>query len=163
MRAALGHRARPWVYLIVLGVWLSGAVWLAVHYGLRHRSAFGMMTPSPLEPWSLALHGAFAFLALGLLGWLLGTHLPPGWRWTRNRASGLAMLSAAVLLSVSGYLLYYVVDDTARQIVAVLHWGLGLAAAPAFLWHRRRSMQLRRGRGVPGSAAMRESSAHRQL
>lgn len=125
--AGLRRRQRRGVYAILLGIWLSGVLWLLVHYALRRPGAFGVMTPSPLEPWCLALHGAFAFITLGLAGWLLAAHLPPAWRSGHSRRSGVGMATLLVFLTVSGYLLYYVVGDAARSTIALLHWAVGLA------------------------------------
>ncbi|TAM11827.1 MAG: DUF4405 domain-containing protein [Nevskiaceae bacterium] len=118
-----------------MGTWLSGALWLAVHYGLRRPGPFGVPTPSPLEPWSLALHGAFAFASLALGGWLLAEHLPPAWYSARSRISGLAMVIGGAVLVVTGYLLFYVAGDCARAVIGIVHWGLGLATPGLLLAH----------------------------
>jgi hypothetical protein len=150
--ARLG-RERFGVYAVLLGLWASGVGWLAVHYGLPRRGPFGL-TPSPLEPWCLALHGAFAFAALGLVGWLAARHVGPGWRTGRSRASGVAMAAGAGLLIVSGYSLYYVAGDAGRAIAVPLHWGVGLAMPLALLAHlrQRKRGSVARGRRLPGEA-----------
>lgn len=129
------------VYAILLGCWASGALWLLVHFELPHRGEFGL-TLSPLEPWFLAAHGAFAFAALGLGGWLLATHVPPGWRSGRSRPSGIAMASGTAVLIVTGYLLYYLGGDRSRALVSIAHWAVGLTmpfVLGGHLWQRHRS------------------------
>jgi hypothetical protein len=74
-----GSRAyrRPWkigVYSIVAGLWLSGGLWLLLHYFLTSESEFGPQR-NPLEPWWLKFHGAFAFAAIWLFGLLWGKHV----------------------------------------------------------------------------------------
>lgn len=140
--AGLRRQPRRVGFALLAGLWGSGLLWLSVHYGLRRPGAFGVPTPSPLEPWALALHGAFGFAALVLLGWLAAAHLPPAWRSGRSRRSGLVMCALAALLTFSGYLLYYVAGDTARAVIGVAHWAVGLAAPLALLVHllaRRRA------------------------
>lgn len=131
---ALERGERRAAYALLLGAWASGAAWLAVRYGLPRHGPFGL-TPSPLQPWCLVLHGAFAFAALALGGWLAARHVRPAWRTRRSRASGIAMAGSALLLIVSGYLLYYVGGDAGRAILAPLHWSVGLAMPLALLAH----------------------------
>ena len=118
-----------------LGLWASGLVWLVLHYFLRSKGEFGP-EPSPLEPWSLKLHGLFAFGALWTLGLLWGVHVVNGWGTRRRRWSGSLVLGALGLLTVSGWLLYYAGSDQVRGVVSILHWAIGLAALPLYLAHR---------------------------
>jgi hypothetical protein len=118
-----------------LALWISGAAWLIAHYLLQHSGPFGPQ-PSAWEPKWLAIHGAAAFAVVWLLGWITGTHVPAVWPSRTRQSSGIALLVLAGLLVVSGYLLYYVVGDSTRNVVGVLHWIIGLAALPAFFLHR---------------------------
>jgi hypothetical protein len=75
-------------------------------------------------------------------------------------------------LMLSGYLLYYVGDDTARSVISVLHWTIGLAAPVVFFMHRvklpyrrplikpkvQRGEQDRRTSQVPASTAYADSA-----
>jgi hypothetical protein len=122
-----------------VGVWLSGGLWLLFHYFLTEQGEFGPQS-NPLEPWWLKLHGAFAFAATWFFGLLWGTHITVAWPLERRRFSGSVLAAASLLLIVSGYLLYYVGNDTARSILSVSHWGTGLAF-PLLYWAHR----LRRG------------------
>ena len=139
----IGARYRRAVNIIAAGVWATGVLWLVFHYFLREPGAFGP-APHPLEAWWLRLHGAFAFGALWTLGLLSASHLLSGWVSRRRRSSGASLLAVAVVLTLSGYLLYYAGSDVVRPAVAVLHWSVGLAAPLAFVWHRYLST---RGRG----------------
>ena len=40
-----------------------------------------------------------------------------------------------VLLTLTGYALYYAGDERIRPVISVLHWGLGLVLPAALLWH----------------------------
>ena len=142
----LGVRYRRTVNVVAAGVWATGCLWLVFHYFLRQPGVLGP-EPHPLEVWWLRLHGAFAFGALWTLGMLSASHLINGWASRRRRRSGANLLAFAVVLTVSGYLLYYAGGDRVRPALAVLHWSVGLAAPLAFVWHRFLST---RGRGRSG-------------
>jgi hypothetical protein len=129
-------RHRYLVWPIVLGVWLSGALWLVFHDFLMRRGDFGL-TAHPLEQWWLRAHGAFAFASLWLLGFLSVAHVGERWAWRRQRGSGLALLGVYVWLVLTGYLLYYAGGDEFRAAVSVGHWAVGLMTLFFLLLHRR--------------------------
>lgn len=129
------RRRLIYVQAIVSGLWLSGALWLPLHFFWVRHGKFGT-SPHPLEPWMLRLHGGLAFATLWCGGFLWATHIVSGWRGGRRRRTGIALCGAAALLIVSGYLLYYAGGDDMRAVVSLLHWGIGLAAPIAFLAHR---------------------------
>lgn len=131
----LSRPRRLAVYGVGFGLWLSGAAWLCFHYFLHQPGPFGP-TPHPLEHWSLVLHGLFAFAALWTAGLLWGAHVVGGWQTGRNRLSGITMLLLLGWLIASGFLLYYLTDDTAISAVAVLHWAVGILLPIAFIAHR---------------------------
>lgn len=135
------------VYVIAIGTWLSGMLWLLFHHFLMRNGEFGL-TPNPLEPWWLRLHAAFAFAAMWLFGLLWGIHITRGWPHKRHRNSGALLVGCFIWLIVTGFLLYYAGSDHARSIVSQLHWVLGAFAPLALLTHRigsyRRHRQLRR-------------------
>ncbi len=123
-----GRRA---LYAIGAGVWVSGAIWLLVH-----------------EPWWLRVHGAFAFASVWMFGLLWGAHVTKKWPASRRRWSGGVLTGILAWLTLSGYLLYYTGNETARSIVSVLHWTIGLACPIPFVWHRLGSRRRRAGNQV---------------
>ena len=131
----LPHTLRLGLYAVSMGLWLSGALWLVYHYGLHQPGEFGLGT-HPMEPWWLRLHGACAFAALWLFGFLWGVHIAPGWSRGRLRKSGGWMVGSLIFLTASGYLLYYLTDDQSRAVVSLLHWSAGLALPALFAVHR---------------------------
>jgi hypothetical protein len=139
--AVIRHRYLVWP--IVLGVWLSGALWLVFHDFLARSGEFGL-TAHPLEQWWLRAHGAFAFASLWLLGFLSVAHVGGRWAWRRQRRSGLVLLGVYIWLVVTGYLLYYAGGDAFRAAVSLGHWTVGLVALVFLLLHRR----IRRGAGA---------------
>jgi len=123
------------VYAAGLGLWLSGAAWLLLHYFAVRQTEFGP-APHPFEHWSLAAHALFAFAAIWVFGMLWSAHVTGAWRTGRRRASGIATFAVMAVLIASGFLLYYVADDEARAAISLAHWIIGLALPIAFLWHR---------------------------
>ncbi len=132
---AMGRGLRLGLYLVGMGLWLSGALWLLCHYFGQSRGEFGM-GPHPLEPWLLKLHGACAFGVIWVLGLLWGVHIAPGWAAGERRRSGAVMLGLALWLVLSGYLLYYVGQERLRAITGLLHWSVGLMIPVFLLAHR---------------------------
>ena len=144
VRASLSRRQRAWIHAVLGTLWGSGAAWLVVHYFFPARGEFGA-TPGPAEPWLLALHGATAFAALWLCGWVWAVHVRPWWRNGHRRSSGVLLSAAIGLLIASGYLLYYASDDALRHAVAVVHWVVGLALGAITIVHVARGRRYRNG------------------
>jgi len=134
---SLGRLTRLTLYGASLGVWFSGGLWLLLHNFFLRRGEFGPEV-NPLEPWCLKVHGAFAFAAVWFFGLLWGVHVTKLWPLSWRRWSGGAMAGIVALLTLTGYLLYYVGDDKVRSLVSVLHWAIGLVAPLFFAWHRIR-------------------------
>lgn len=124
-----------WLYATGTLLWASGLAWLASHYLVSSRDAFGELS----HPWDavwLRWHGAAMMAFLVALGALLPTHIVPAWRRRTNRWSGLVMLAVVAVLTLSGYGLYYAGDEQLRRSISAIHWGVGLCAAVALLAHR---------------------------
>ena len=144
LRLSRGHRR--FAYATIAAVWLSGVLWLVYHYGLQREGSFGP-EPHPLESWWLRLHGLAAFISLFAFGLLWGVHIRAGLAFARRRLSGLLLLVLLIILSLSGYLLYYAGDETLRDAVRVVHWLLGLALLLPFVVHVVRARRQRDARG----------------
>ncbi len=142
MRAPI-YRVAPWLrtMLLATGVLLlvTGAVWLALHYGA---STDGL--PHPLEAWLMRIHGLASFAALFTLGALAASHLPLGWRlsarrrWAHQRRTGLALCTFAALLALSAYLLYYFAPEGVRPALGWAHSAAGAMMAGVAAIHGRR-------------------------
>ncbi len=113
---------------------LSGVGWLVGHYFLRAPGAFGA-APHPSEAWWMRLHGAAVIVFLVVFGALLPGHVVQNWRHRMNRYSGLSVITVVVLLALSGYGLYYLVDERLRNLTSTLHWLLGLSALLVLVLH----------------------------
>lgn len=122
------------IYLSVLLLTLSGAVWLAAHYFFRPVGQFGE-TVSPLEPWSMKLHGAAAIALFFLLGSILNGHIRRALRSQRNRLSGWSMVGLLSALTLSGYGLYYLASEPTRPLWSFMHWIPGCALIALLVSH----------------------------
>ena len=149
MRLTSGHQ--KWVYWTAAALFASGVLWLVFHYFLQTQGEFGP-APHPLEHWWLRLHGAGAMLALLVVGSLLPIHVRRGWHQRRNLPLGIALSSAVLLLTLSGYALYYFGGEEARPWISVFHWGIGIASPLALVWHVASGRRLGRQK-TPGQAA----------
>ena len=96
----------------------SGAYWALIHYA--------GLPPYLSEPLLMKVHGAAAMVALVVIGGLLTLHVPGGWAERRSWPSGSAMLAVCALLILTGYLLYYAGNETAREVSSYVHLALGL-------------------------------------
>ena len=137
-RAYLPGSQRIALYAVGLGLWLSGALWLLLHQLDHGPDAVGV-TRHPLEPWTLAVHGAFAVAGTWIFGLLWGVHVGQGWAMNERRRSGVALVIVVVCLMLSGYLLYYVGSERLRALTSIFHWTAGLALPLAFASHRVRA------------------------
>ena len=130
----LSRRRRHTVYAIGWSLWCTGALWLVFHYFFMGHGEFGD-TPHPAETWWLRLHGLAAFLALWSFGLVWGVHIVAGWHTRRQRVSGGIVVGVLAWLTLTGYLLYYLTDDSWRGVSAIAHWIVGLAMPLLLMVH----------------------------
>lgn len=133
VRTRLSARHRHALYFFAEVLWLSGVGWLVAHYAPSPSDPLAGAHPS--EPWWLRLHGAAVIGFLVAFGALLPGHIRRGWRQGLNRGSGLTMIIVTAALTLTGYGLYYVVDDAWRASDSVVHWLVGLASGVVLTMH----------------------------
>lgn len=130
----LGSLQEGAVYLATAALVISGAVWLVLHYFMVKQGEFGP-APHPAEPWMLRVHGAAAMAALIVYGSLLPIHIRRAWAIRRNIVLGISVICFMLLLTVTGYLLYYAGSEELRPIISAAHWVLGLVVPLLLWWH----------------------------
>lgn len=138
-RTPLPRALRGAIYSIGALLWLSGALWLVLHYMLPQSTPFGPL-PNPWEAPLMRVHGLIAVGAVFLIGWMTAAHVTTRWTSDRNRRSGLALGGTALLLIFSGYALYYTTGSP-HDAAAFAHEVVGVFAPLAGLahwWRNRR-------------------------
>jgi hypothetical protein len=122
------------VYWIVGILWLSGCVWLALDLAYAKRGPF-RAAPHPLQPPLLLMHGVVAIASMYLFGWIGARHVLYWWPAGLKRFGGVVLATLTAVLGVSGFLLFFLSDDAAQRLTAVLHEILGVAISVAAIQH----------------------------
>jgi hypothetical protein len=136
---ALPRILRATLYSVGALLWVSGAVWLVLHYVFPQSTPFGPL-PNPWEARLMRAHGLIAVCAVFLIGWMMAAHVTARWASERNRRSGLLLGGAALLLILSGYALYYTTGSP-HDAAALAHEAIGVLSPIAALahWWRNRT------------------------
>ena len=129
----LSPRHLTWLYSVFSVLYLSGLLWIFLHYFFHYRSEMG--EPHPFEPLSLKIHGAAAMLALIMLGTLIPIHMKRGWAAKMNRGNGMILIGANLLLILTGYALYYAGKENLRLWSCWVHSILGILFPVFLVWH----------------------------
>ena len=123
---------------------LSGLLWIGLGWELDANDF-----TDPLRGWRhrlLVLHGAVAYVLVWVAGSLLTLHQLGNWRAQRNRASGLALSGALLLLALSGLTLYYPPHEDWRDAFSLFHQVLGCTLAlliPLHVWLGKKTRKKR--------------------
>jgi hypothetical protein len=90
-------------------------------------------------------HGIIAILGMYLLGWVTAGHVLRWWPGRLRRLSGGALATLFVLLTVSGFALFFVSDDRWQRGSVFVHDVLGLGVTVFAIQHwffaRRRDIR----------------------
>jgi hypothetical protein len=116
-KVALSTFQKRVLHLTVLGLWITGTVWLI-------NSTLSL---------AMKLHGAAAMVFLIVIGTLLPRHIVLGWKRGEHRGSGGFLVSVCGVLIVTGWGLYYSGNEALRNLISSLHGYLGLAL-PIIVW-----------------------------
>lgn len=138
----ISPRLRQSTIWVSVSLWVSGGVWMLLHYFWQQPGEFGV-TPHPLQPTLMRLHGVLAVAGVFLLGWLCARHIIEAWRQRGLRYSGIALLTISILLVASGYALYYLSDGTLHSVAGIAHQVIGVSGCVFALVHWRRPSSTR--------------------
>ena len=124
---------RRLLYVSVLALIVTGVLYAIPRYA----DLYGDLDLTPVVAPSLLMkvHGAFALWVTLLLGIIWQAHVRLRMRRPFNRRVGFTLAAILVLLTVSGYLLYYVGDRELREVTSLAHTALGAAVLVVIVWH----------------------------
>jgi hypothetical protein len=130
----MSKRERLTVYTVVGTLWLSGCLWLGLDQFFSSVGPFGS-TPNFLEPPLLLLHGVLALFGLYLFGYISAHHVVRWWPGRMRRLSGGTFAGMLIVLTLSGFVLFFVSDDQTQHMAVLIHDVLGLAIGIFALQH----------------------------
>ncbi len=123
----LSKRERIVYYTVFLILFLSGVIWLVLHYLCNSVGEFGIMS-HPLESKMLCIHGFAAFGFAFIFGNIWAMHVKFGIqkKYKKNFKSGIINAFLVIILMITGLLLYYTGSDMLRPTASTLHWICGI-------------------------------------
>jgi len=136
MRRLMPVTLRFTIYFGFGSVWFSGCVWLVLRYFFETPTEFGF-TRHPWEPTLLWIHGALSIAIVYLLGWIMARHASEAWRQHKRRASGGLLTLIVTVLSVSGFMLFFVSDEEWQTWATRVHEIVGLIVTLFAIEHWR--------------------------
>lgn len=121
-------------------LWVSGFLWLVLDLFFARQEQFGR-TPHPLAAPVLLIHGVVAIGSAYALGWMSARHVLQWWTAGLRRWSGALFAALTLVLSVSGFGLFFVSSDQWQRFLKLTHEALGVAIVFFALqhWFVRRS------------------------
>lgn len=135
-------RADRWLLYVTFGLlWVTGIGWLILDTWFAVPGEFGL-TPHAWTAPMLLVHGVFAVPTIGLIGWIAARHSVPQWKARQRRNSGGLFAATLSVLSVSGFALFFLINEAGQRATARLHEWIGVLFTLFVLehWHfgRRR-------------------------
>ena len=127
-------RQRFAIFLVFGTLWLSGCLWLILDQFFAQPGPFGS-TPHPLQASMRLAHGIIGILSLYLLGWVGARHVLRWWPGRLRRWSGATLAAFFVLLTVTGFALFFLSDDGWQRGAAVAHDILGVTVTVFAVQH----------------------------
>jgi hypothetical protein len=128
------RRQRLAVYAVCGTLWASGILWLVLDQFCARAGQFGR-TPHPLAAPLLLVHGIVAIASVYLLGWVSARHVLLWWTAGLRRLSGALFAALMVLLSLSGFALFFLSSDQWQRVSKLTHDVLGVAIVLFALQH----------------------------
>ena len=123
-------------YTVFLILFLSGIIWLVLHYLCNSVGEFGIMS-HPLENKVLCIHGFAAFGFAFIFGNIWAMHVKFGIqkKYKKNFKSGVINALLITILIITGLLLYYTGNDMVRLTASMTHWICGIVLFIVIVLH----------------------------
>ena len=143
--------------MLIAALWLSGMVWLALHYLVARPNEFGVAR-HPLEGPVLLVHGIAALVTLFVLGWFAARHAGAMSGRRHSRVSGWLLSGFLVLLAGAGCAQFFLVNETWQAGVSLVHELCGAVLLVPVLMHLFRFRSA--GRQAPHAEVPERRHAH---
>jgi len=117
--------------MVLIGLGLTGVCW----WLLDLFSPFPRDTLRWMKLVLMQAHGALMMAALVVFGALLTQHILPSLGSREKRITGCTITGTFTLLAVSGWILYYIGSEGARDVASLVHIGAGLVMLTAYIVH----------------------------
>ncbi|MEM7027218.1 MAG: hypothetical protein AAF410_03200 [Pseudomonadota bacterium] len=114
--------------------WATGLAFFALKTWFIVEGEFG----PEKHPWQqpmLMIHGGSSFLIMMMFGALLVSHVPSTWKLNRLRGIGITLVSIISFQVISAYMLYYLGNETMRDIIEYMHLFVGFILPFIILQH----------------------------
>src|SRR4030095_2966236 len=108
------------VYFGFGAVWLTGCAWLVLNLFFETPDEFGVAR-HPFEPTVLWIHGVSSIAVAYLFGWLMARHASEAWRQQKRRVSGGLLIAVLLVLSLSGFALFFLTDSNWQEQSTRIH------------------------------------------
>ena len=127
---------RKLIYWTVSLLVLSGLIWLAAHWAMPSEQLLANDTAEinaklavsmQFKYWSIRVHSFVAMIVLIVIGSLIPAHMLARYKRTQNVWSGAVNIAAFIVLTLTGYMLWYVSEGGTKQWATWLHWAIGVA------------------------------------
>lgn len=115
---------QSWLFFVLGTSWCSGTTFFVLKTWFIVEGDYGLVKHAWQFP-ALQIHGAAAFLMMISVGFLLGSHIPYCWKMKKKRKSGIALIAMPAFLIITAYLLYYIAEDSSRELIGYAHLGVG--------------------------------------
>lgn len=125
---------RRCLYSFFFTSWCSGLTFFVLKTWFLQEGEYGLVKHAWQFP-ALQVHGAMAFLMMIGFGFVLGAHVPRSWKTKKKRRTGILLVAMPSLLVISGYLLYYIAEDTFREWLEYIHLAIGFLLPFILLLH----------------------------
>ncbi len=129
--------------------WFSGLIFFILKTWFAVEGDYGLVKHAWQFP-ALQVHGFGAFIMMICFGFLLGSHIQYSWKIKRKRKSGIALIAMPVFLIITAYLLYYIAQDDAREVIAYAHLAVGFMLPVVLISHILTKIKLKKRKGLRG-------------
>ena len=130
----INSRSKAILFISTGILFITGVAWLIIHNFYYSETDFGI-TPSPIEPALLKIHGLAAPIFLMVFGALFPTHISRAFKARINMKTGLFLLAILFLLITTGYSLYYIGSESLLKNSSLTHSILGVLYVPILIGH----------------------------